>query len=80
MHWMVKDIEGGVVTVITDTGVCSVIEVALVGTCWLNKGSLVGSIISLVAVLFSKIVFEESRTFCGTIMGGYPCRLIIVLK
>ena len=73
--------EGMEVTVITGTGVCSDIGVALVGTCcWLNKGSLVESTTSLVVGLFSNIVFEELRMFCGTIMGGYPCRLIIVLK
>ena len=73
--------EGEVVTVITGTGVCAEIGVALVGTCCLlNKGSLVGSTTSLLKVLFSDIVFEESKMLCGTIMEGYPWPLIIVLK
>ena len=74
-------IEGEVVTVITGTGVCAEIGVALVGTCCLlNKGSLVVGATSLLKVLFSDIVFEESRMLCGTITDGYPWPLLIMLK
>ena len=60
---------------------CAEIGISLVGICCLlNKGSLVGSAPSLLVVLFSNIVFEESRMLCGTITDGYPWPLIIVLK